>query len=297
MRTPTDTLDPAGTAAYAARWGLLPDGPGFTTPSSHLQPVRLDGRPAMLKVARSDEERRGNGLMAWWDGRGAAEVLRHDDAAVVLARACGPRSLTTDATGAAGSPQWAQADARATRALCAVARELHEDARPRAVDLDLVPLDRWFRDLLARGETHRGFFRRAAAVARALLAENRPATVLHGDLHHGNVLDFGDDAAPVWKAIDPKALVGDRAFDYANIVCNPSHAVANLPGRLERQVTLISAAADLEVERVLRWVVAWTGLSAAWFSEAEPGWMSAATRGASADGAVAIGRAAEDLLR
>ena len=303
-------LDPA---RYVARWGLAVDGEGFSTHSSHLLPVRLDESPAMLKVALTDEERRGNHLMAAWEGRSAARVLRHDDAAVVLERATGPRSLAAQAAGGAGSPHWAQADARATRTLCAVAGELHDigGLRDRGtpgdpgapVDLqavasdDLVPLDRWFRALLARGDAQRGFLRRAATTARALLDERRDHVVLHGDLHHGNVLDFGDAAAARWKAIDPKGLVGDRAFDYANMLCNPSHDVALVPGRLERQVNVVSASAGIGTERMLRWVVAWSGLSATWFQDAGPGWMSTATGAASAAGALAIGRAAEDLLR
>ena len=43
-------------------------------------------------------------------------------------------------------------------------------------------------------------------VERALLALPQDVGVLHGDLHHGNVLDFGDG----WRAIDPKGLVGER---------------------------------------------------------------------------------------
>ena len=166
-----------------------------------------------------------------------------------------------------------------------------------ALAADLVPLDRWFRALLARGDAQRGFLRRAATTARALLDERRDPRLLHGDLHHGNVLDFGDAATARWKAIDPKGLVGDRAFDYANMLCNPSHGVALLPGRLERQVNVVGEAAGLETERILRWVVAWSGLSATWFQEPGPGWMSTATGAASAAGALAIGRAAEDLLR
>ena len=152
-------------------------------------------------------------------------------------------------------------------------------------------------DLLTLEGTHRGFVRRAATTARALLDERRDVTVLHGDLHHGNVLDFGDDAAPAWKAIDPKGLLGDRAFDYANMVCNPSHDVALVPGRLERQVSILSAASGVDGQRLLRWIVAWTGLSAVWFRAAGPGWMSSATRDVSAAGAIAVGRLAEDLLR
>lgn len=298
-----------GLSAAVDRWGLEVDGEGFSTHSSDLLPVRHDDIPGMLKVARTDEERRGNHLMARWAGRGAARVLLHDDAAIVLERGTGPRSLTVQATHAVGSPQWTQDDARATRTLCAVARELHAvddglpstsgtTARPGADPADdLVPLERWFRALLPRAETHRGFSRRAATTARALLDEQRDPVVLHGDLHHGNVLDFGDAAEPRWKAIDPKGLVGDRAFDYANMLCNPSHEVALLPGRLERQVAVVSAAAGLGTDRLLRWLVAWCGLSAAWFREADPTWMSAATGEASEAGVLAIGRAAEALLR
>lgn len=47
--------------------------------------------------------------------------------------------------------------------------------------------------------------------------------VLHGDLHHGNVLDFGPLG---WLAIDPKGLHGESGFDYANILSNPDRASA-----------------------------------------------------------------------
>lgn len=55
----------------------------------------------------------------------------------------------------------------------------------------LVPLPRWFRELEAAATTHSGILVRCAETARALLAEPLEVGVLHGDLHHGNVLDFG----------------------------------------------------------------------------------------------------------
>ncbi|MEP7762733.1 aminoglycoside phosphotransferase family protein [Sanguibacter sp. 25GB23B1] len=299
-RHSTRDLDPRALDpdSFVARWNLVVDGDGFSTHSSHLLPVLHEGVPAMLKVALSDEERRGNSLMTRWGGRAAARVLEHDGPAVVLERATGPRSLTAQATNGAGSPRWILADARATRVLCAVVHDLHAVGAgdgPRSSDL--VPLDRWFRDLLAGAGSHRGFVRRAATTARDLLDQRRDEVILHGDVHHANVLDFGDAAAPRWKAIDPKGLVGDRAFDYANMLCNPTHGVALIPGRLERQVDVVADAAGLATVRVLRWVVAWAGLSAVWFSAAGPGWMSSAARDASAASALAIGRTAEDLLR
>jgi streptomycin 6-kinase len=93
-----------------------------------------------------------------------------------------------------------------------------------------------------------------------LPASERDIVVLHGDMHHRNVLNFGSRG---WSAIDPKGLVGERCFDYANIFCNPDHETATLPGRLARQSRVVADAAHLERRRLLAWVVAWAGLSAA----------------------------------
>ena len=83
-------------------------------------------------------------------------------------------------------------------------------------------------------------------------------------MHHGNVLDFGPRG---WLAIDPKGLIGERGFDYANIFCNPSAAVATTPGRLARQATNVAETAGLDRTRLLQWILAYAGLSAAWSLE------------------------------
>ncbi|MBH1547375.1 hypothetical protein I5U09_16900 [Stenotrophomonas maltophilia] len=63
---------------------------------------------------------------------------------------------------------------------------------------------------------------RCADTARRLLADPGDVVPLHGDIHHGNILDFGDRG---WLAIDPKRLKGERGFDYANLFCNPDHPI------------------------------------------------------------------------
>ncbi|MGO4692451.1 aminoglycoside phosphotransferase family protein [Glaciibacter sp. 2TAF33] len=268
-------------AAYCARWALEPDGVPFTTASSVLAPVRSGGRPAMLKIATAEEEQVGNGLMTWWSGAGAAApVLRHDDTTVLLERATGGRSLESMAdTGR---------DDEATRILCATAMRLHAVGAERRTDppAALPRLDDWFGELFQHaaeaGDSAGGFYARAAALARTLLDGQGAVGVLHGDLHHGNVLDFGGAPGPAagegsggapggpgsgdrWLAIDPKGLIGDRAFDFANILCNPTGELATRPGRLERQLAVITEAAGLGRERMLGWCVAWCGLSAAWY--------------------------------
>ncbi|WP_431279593.1 aminoglycoside phosphotransferase family protein [Leifsonia poae] len=245
-------------APWISRWALIPDGHAFATPSSVLQPVRFAGREAFLKVATVDEESAGGRVMVWWAGRGAATVLASEGDALVIERATGSRSLERLATASA------EGDDEATRILCRAGLRLHAvDDRP--LPAGVVGLDRWFRELFELAAEHpearEGFYARAAVVARELLEAPTGDVVLHGDLHHGNVLDFGVDG---WLAIDPKHVVGDPGFDFANILCNPSAEVALTPGRFERQLAVISDETGIDRDRMLRWAVAWTGLSSCW---------------------------------
>ena len=105
-------------------------------------------------------------------------------------------------------------------------------------------------------------------MARSLLADQHEVGVLHGDLHYGNVLDFG--ASRGCLAVDPRRLIGERSFDFANIFTNPDLAdpdrpVATAPGRFDRRLEVVVEATGLQRRRLLSWVLAWTGLSASWF--------------------------------
>lgn len=251
--SPEATLGP-----WRERWGLLPAGAAFATPSSVLQPVEWRGRAAFLKLATVAEEAAGSRLLAWWDGRGAAPVFAAEGDAILLERATGERDLATIAASGADG------DDEATRILCRTARRLHAvDDRPRPPGL--VGLRRWFRELFDEAaehpEAHDGLYADAAGVAEKLIAHPEGDVVLHGDLHHGNVLDFGADG---WLAIDPKHVVGDPGFDFANILCNPDARLALAPGRFERQLGVVSATSGVEAGRMLRWAFAWAALSSCW---------------------------------
>jgi streptomycin 6-kinase len=93
------------------------------------------------------------------------------------------------------------------------------------------------------------------------LGDPRDVAVLHGDIHHGNVLDGGERG---WLAIDPKGLLGERTFDFVNILRNPDAATALSPGRFDRQAAVLAEAAALDRRRLLQWTLAFAGLSAAW---------------------------------
>jgi streptomycin 6-kinase len=237
---------------YLARWRLTPDGLPLTTHTSILLPVLQDEIPAMLKIATEAEERRGVASIVWWGGDGAARALAHDGDALLMERATGERSLAEMARN--------DRDDEASRIICTVASRLHAP-RDNPPPASLVPLTHWFAGLEPAAARHGGLLTLAAAAARELLDEPRDVAVLHGDIHHGNVLDFGPRG---WLAIDPKHLIGERAFDFVNILRNPDAGIALRPGRFSRQVTVVADAAGLDRTRFLKWILAFTGLSAAW---------------------------------
>ena len=227
------------------------DGAPFNTHSSLLQPVIYDGLPCMLKIAIADEERRGNLLMNWWQGNSVPKVLKYDDHAILMERSMGKDSLAEMAKNGR--------DDEASTIICGVVQKLHA-AKPPYPD-GLVPLDTWFRDLEPAAAKYGRVFAQCSSVANQLLNDQRDITVLHGDIHHNNILDFGNNG---WLAIDPKGLIGERGFDYANIFCNPDAGTATKPGRLAEQVRIISKITEIEPRRLLQWIIALAGLSAAW---------------------------------
>lgn len=238
------------------KWGLTPAGSPIVTHTSQPLPALFHGQPALLKVWEDADERHSRLLLQGCAGHGAARVLAHDDNAVVLERATGPRSLVT----LANEGQ----DAEATRIICEVARKLHVPRR--APPPGLVPMTTWFESLAPTAQAHGGILGHAAVAAAELLASQREIVLLHADLRHENILDFGERG---WLAIDPKRVIGDRTFEYTILFSDPDLGLPHLtiarrPEIFAQRLKIVSEAANLEVRRLLLWIPAWTWLSAAW---------------------------------
>ncbi|VVE71981.1 hypothetical protein PAN31117_04234 [Pandoraea anapnoica] len=251
---------------YIQRWHLTPDGAPFASLGGLLLPVHRAGTPAILKISRSPEEVAGGQLMAWWQGDGAAPVLEIEGEALLMVRAQGEASLTQMVRDCR--------DDDATRILCETVAHLH---RPRlAPGPALTPLPEWFHSLLNLPENSPDVLKRSAQTARMLLDTTTHTVVLHGDIHHANVLDFGTRG---WLAIDPKGLRGERGFDYANLFCNPDVEMARKPEVFARRVDIVTRTAAIDPRRLLQWVLAWAGLSVVWMLEDDHGQLNGEAEG------------------
>lgn len=99
-----------------------------------------------------------------------------------------------------------------------------------------------------------------------LLSTTAEPVLLHGDLHHYNILRA--QRAP-WLAIDPKGLVGDPGFEVYALMHNPAGLSqhSNLTALYARRLAILSEALGQDRQRLLRWSLAGMILSAWWSYE------------------------------
>ena len=234
----------------------MPDGSLLETHTSWLLPVWQLGQPAMLKMLkRNSDERSAASLLRYFAGCGAVRLIAADDDGLLMERADDDVSLHTMAIEGG--------DDQAAAILADCVGRLHaprDHPAPRA----LMTLHDWFRSLFAR-RSEWPVLSRCADVARHLLAGEREVTVLHGDLHHDNVLH----CARGWLAIDPKGLIGERTYEVANLLGNPwPHGeLVHDADRMLRLAELYAARLGLEPQRILAFAFAHAGLAASWSVE------------------------------
>ena len=93
----------------------------------------------------------------------------------------------------------------------------------------------------------------AGRIAASLWASASSPRLLHGDLHHGNVLR---STRAGWLMIDPKGFAGELAFELAALLINPMDMVrdcADPASLLDRRVDVLREILDVDRERVVAW--------------------------------------------
>jgi streptomycin 6-kinase len=135
---------------------------------------------------------------------------------------------------------------------------------------------RGMRNLRAEFDGGTGPFpRRLVEQAEAIFAELVPSmeeqVVLHGDLHHWNILSAGERG---WLVIDPKGVVGEPAYETGAWLRNPNTTLLSLPdpgATLARRIAIFTEELGFERERIRNWAIAQAILSAWWSYEDRTG--------------------------
>ena len=120
----------------------------------------------------------------------------------------------------------------------------------------------------------RDLLERARTQVFELLATQAAPVVLHGDLHHFNILS---NARSGWTAIDPKGLVGERAFEVGPFFHNPFPDIFKHPDLervLLRRLDVFTETLLMDRERLRQWAFVQAVLSACWGLEGGAlGWL------------------------
>jgi streptomycin 6-kinase len=232
---------------FLQRWGCRPTGLVGGNVGIVLAVRRDDGTPAVLKISFTHPGNRyGAHAFATWAGRGAVRLYERDDSrfAMLLERAEW-RTLA----------ELGDAD-QAPAVLGRLARRLAVEAPPALPPLS-KRADEWEQTLRENAKRHghplsqRAFGAAIAAVQD--LGYTQPHTMVHGDLHSGNVVRAEREP---WLVIDPKGFVGDLAFDAANVLIgglDSLRSANDLRSEVLRRLAIFADAAEIDRERAVRW--------------------------------------------
>lgn len=261
---------------YLTKWALTAPAKLCETPTSHVYQVLFQGEAAILKVLTAlgqKHEAKAARVLEYFDGVGAARLYKADEGAHLLEHLPGRhlKDLVWAGHGAGhGSGCDTGYDLEATEIVCAVLNKLHERSRemPKGPLPELTSMRENFRALFALSSKPSAgpLFVKGAEVAEHLLKTEDHVRVLHGDIHHTNILESEDRG---WVAIDPHCLLGERTYDTANTFFNPDDlpSFVESSGRIRATCEVFSKHLSLEPKRILDFAFAYGCLSAAWCVE------------------------------
>lgn len=243
---------------YARMWGLRVGEPFPNLSYNFVVPaVMAGGRRVVLKMGVPRPELiREAAALAIYNGRGAVKLLAADPAqgVLLLERLYPGRVLHAGVAD----------DDEATRTAAQLMQMLW---RPAPKPNGLCSLSSWGGALRSggMGVLDEDVVGRAAALFDELTDSASECVVLHGDLHHENILSAGG----AWCAIDPKGLVGDPYYEPAPFLYNPLGVLAGAEGRrlLHRRLDVLAESLGFERERLAGYGFCQAVLSAVWSVE------------------------------
>lgn len=256
---------PALLAEYSRRWSLTPLPPFAGLTYNYVTPVRrADGSAAVLKAGvPGDEFRAGIVYTRLCEGRGVVRLIEADaERCVMLMERAAP-----------GLPLARLEDDDAATAIGADV--MRECWRPVPASHPFPSVAGWLRAFArvrelydgGSGPLPEGTLARAETLGRELLASAPYERLMHGDLHHDNVVSAQREP---WLLIDPKGLVGDPGYETGPFINNPYGRMETWPDparNFARRADILSERLSYPRERILAWGFVQAVLSAAWHVE------------------------------
>ena len=225
-----------------------------------------DGSRAVLKIGFPGEKKNifnEAKMLELFDGNGAAKLFRFDNErfAFLLERLTPGENLVKICE---------HDDAKATSIAIDVMRRLFQNA-PKANGFP--SLENWIGSLRKSEACAPTMVKKARRFFDELISASTKKFLLHGDLHHQNILSATREP---YLAIDPKGIVGDVGFEIATFLNNPRSWLITHPDRkkiITKRIEQFSEAFEIEPLALRKWAFAKAVLSAVWtFEENRADW-------------------------
>jgi streptomycin 6-kinase len=255
---------PALIERVAGAWSLTIEAHFPNLSYNYVAPARTaTGNEAVLKLCVPDHDFLCEAeAMRVFDGEGCARLLAIDrgDGAMLIERLQPGVEVHT-----------LEDDVAETSAVAEVIRRLQRPYNglfsfPNAVE--------WLNDALDPAaiprlkQTHPWIDRALARIVE-IASDPYDEALLHGDLHHDNVLS--SDRTP-WLAIDPKGVIGDPAWELAPFLFNrlTRYPRDDWPATIRRRADQFAEELSLDRDRVYAWSAVRAIQSAWWSLRDEP---------------------------
>lgn len=150
-------------------------------------------------------------------------------------------------------------DDKAIEIAANIMRELHLVKFESNINLPTLKI--WIKDLFdPQTKFESEHLVKAQQLAKELLDTTAKSVLLHGDLHHTNILLNNNK----WVAIDPKGIIGDPAFDVVAFIRNPHPEILKPKEIIKSRVKLFSELLQIDQKRIYDWLYVNAVLNACW---------------------------------
>lgn len=115
---------------------------------------------------------------------------------------------------------------------------------------------------------------RTIALFSELHRDPHPPFLLHGDLHHFNILSVIEGETSGWRAIDPFGVIGEREADIGALIKNPDLSLPigpELARLLNRRFDILHEHLGFDRQRMITWASVYAALSAWWTLSVDAG--------------------------
>jgi streptomycin 6-kinase len=200
-------------------------------------------------------------------GYGAVKVLAEDDGMLLLERAVPGISLKS---------YFPDQEHESIEIACVIMQKLHQVDIPE--NHNFPHIKDWLTVLDKGWSIPDAYLKKARKLRDQLLKTAKPDVLLHGDLHHNNILQNGNDRV----VIDSKGVIGESAYEVAAFIRNPMPellAHADATTIILNRITHFAKIMDLPSQRILDWCFVQAVLAWIWAMEdgADQGYYKALT--------------------